>query len=148
MWDAETRREPITKILVQRMHGAYTHAARNARRGTYKRCFGISSAASHRMPPSDGNYLAFASKGIQSAILYTQGSQGSLSAQPAPLQKSLDRSSQHDSGTSQASSGHPRCNLNLATSSAFLFLCRLSDAIFSPLIHAAINLQPLCGVTR
>ena len=39
--------------------------------------------------------------------------QASLSGQPTPLGESLGRSNQSGSKTSQASYGHPRCNLNL-----------------------------------
>ena len=71
-------------------------------------------AASHLMPPSDRNYLALAPKDITSRISYSKGSQASLSAQqPAPLGESLGCSNRHSFKTSKASSGHPRCSLNL-----------------------------------
>ena len=50
---------------------------------------------------------------LKSTTPYSQGFQASLSAQPTPLRESLGRSNQRGSKTSQASYGHPRCDLDL-----------------------------------
>ena len=71
--------------------------------------------ASHSMPFRNANTSHLYSKKCVTyyTITYSQGSQVSLSAQQPPLRESFGRSNQCGPKASQASYGHPRCNLNL-----------------------------------
>ena len=105
----------------------------------------ISPAASHPIPPpgSQPPRVCTGRHNVYNTVL--SGFSGfSIGAADAASRVS-GRSFQHGSETSQASYGHPRCNLNLVRLlrlSLCVFLCRFSDAFSSPFTHAAINLQP------
>ena len=99
----------------RKMRGAYTRARPKNRNTPYRRFWYSASSERIQCPPSNCNYLAFSHKGehLRNTVLSLSGYQASLlAAQSVPLRGSLGRSNQRGSEPSQASYGHPRCDLN------------------------------------
>ena len=124
------------------MHGANTKHARNTKKGTRKKEFGIPPITSRPILPPESQLSRTCTQRHSIYNIVPSGLQTSLSAHPTPLWESSGRANERGSKTSQACYGYPRFNLNLVRLFRFSLPLPVSDAFSSSVTYTTINLRP------